>query len=249
MGSLTDGRGGGEVRAALAGLGCAVAGVAVFCQAPGVGGVSWRGVVERALGYLAGIVAVGGVWAALPRGRFRGVGVGALVGRVAAGWLFLPALALLVREHSLLGLVLGVGTGVAVAQTLRAETAKRAAAELVLVRAELFAGEVKQGLLPWSALHASLLLYGAAVAVYDRWLGTAVVLLAGVGVVLAWQAGEPGLRGRGWRWSRLSWCRGEGAYSNSRTPVERPAAPAVAFPSRKATFHRFLVSTPIRELL
>ena len=217
--------GGPGARAAtLAGLGGAVLAAVLVCWPPGVGTLRWGGVVVRAVLYLVGCVGLGavGVWMAV--GPDRKV-ARALVGRVAACWLFVPGVALLVREGSLLALCLAAATGVLVSLALREEIVVAgdglgAGGSGALASFEpptdlepgaglqaglgpraggglLFREEVRGGLVPWSALNASLLLYGTGLAVYGGWLLPAVGLIAAAAVVLTWQAVEPGADGFG----------------------------------------------------
>ncbi len=212
--------------ATLAGLGGAVLAAVLVCWPPGVGTLRWGGVVVRAVLYLAGCVGLGavGVWMAAGRDRKAAL---ALVGRVAACWLFVPGVALLVREGSLLALCLAAATGVLVSLALRGEVVAAgdglgAGGSGALASFEppgdlepgaglqaglgprpraggglLFREEVRGGLVPWSALNASLLLYGTGLAVYGGWLLPAVGLIAAAAVVLTWEAVEPGADGLG----------------------------------------------------
>ena len=201
--------------ATLAGLGGAVLAAALVCWPAAAETLSWRGVMVRAVLHLAVCVGLGavGVWLALERDR---AAARALVGRVGACWLFVPGVALLVREGSLLALCPAAATGVMVSLALRGEAGAglgaggsgapaspelsgelEAGAGVPAGGGLLFREAPRGGLAPWGALNASLLLYGTGLAVYGGWLLVAVVLIAVAAVVLTWQAVEPEADGFG----------------------------------------------------
>jgi hypothetical protein len=178
----------------LTGTTFALLSASLVCRSPEPSGSSGVLLLLRAAGYsvLVAVAGFSGLWLGLPHKHQR-VAV-RLSGLFLAGWLFLPAAVLLVREYSTLALVPAALAGNALSLAwLRAfpTRAVEASAWPAARRAELFTAPSTESFHFGTSLIVSLLVYFIAVLLWSGWLSLAGYLVTLTTFLLTRPLAEP----------------------------------------------------------